>query len=213
MILDALNNMNFRTPSQESISFSDVAEDVSDYTMDMKEDLESLNYSSDDGSDDNDDPFQVNCSETTGTFFQNYKLAPPSYNTKKCTYQDCTTDTPTSSPTKKKSRPQVLSSIRKALEKKGEPRGVLQYFRKVTEAEHQAYLKKSTAELMERADDEQWKIEKRKKTLQEEKRQCARERKQRQHDRKKRTEISCGLHSPGGTKIRVNFFTSTEVTT
>ena len=72
---------------------------------------------------------------------------------------------------------------------------------------------KSTAELMERYDDEQWKKEKRKKILQEEKQQHAREWKQRQCERKKRIEISHGLRSPGGTKIQVKTLTSTKVIT
>jgi hypothetical protein len=209
MILD---NMDIRTPAQESIPLSDIAENVSDYTMHTKESSESSTHSdsSEDSSDENNDPF--NCSKTggtTSTFSQNYKLAPlPSYNTRKRTYQDCATST--SSPTKK-ARPQALSSIRKALEVKGKPRGVLQYFRKATEAEHQAYLERTTAELMERGCNEQWKKEKRDKILQEEKRQRARERKRRQRERKKKIEISCGLRSPGGTKIKVKTLTSTEV--
>jgi len=81
--------------------------------MDTERDLESSTHfdSSDDYlvqvCSDDDDPF--NFSEITTT----------------STYQDRTTNTPTSSPIQKKAHPQVLSSIRKALEMKGEPRGVL----------------------------------------------------------------------------------------
>ena len=140
-----------------------------------------------------------------------YKLAthaPPCYIVHKRTYHEHafnrkTPTIDTSSPTKK-ARLHAQSSIRKAIEKKGEPQGLLQYFKKATKVEHQEYLDRSTAEAKESAENEQWKKNQHENFLQGKKRQYARERKQKQREREKKRQVSCGLRSPGGTKIKVN---------
>ena len=88
----------------------------------------------------------------------NYKLAP------KRTYEEHAVNI-SSTPTTKKACLHVQSSIRKALEE-DKPRGLLQYFKKATEAEHQAYLDRTTAEVKEKAENEQWKKDRHEKILQ-----------------------------------------------
>jgi hypothetical protein len=133
-------------------------------------------------------------------------LCPPSSNSQKRTYDEHAAAVNTSSsPTKKKARLHAQSSIRKAIEE-GKPRGLLQYFKKATEEEHQAYLDRTTAEAKENAENEQWNKDRHEKTLQVKKRLRARERKRKQRGREVKEEISCGLRSPGGTKIKVSIF-------
>ena len=73
---------------------------------------------------------------------------PPSSKIHKHTYHEhAVVNTFESSSPTKKARLHAQSSIRKAIEAKGEPRGLLQYFKKATEAEHEAYLDRTTAEL------------------------------------------------------------------
>ena len=129
-------------------------------------------------------------------------LPPPCSNICKRTYHEHAIDT-SGGPTKK-ARLHTQSSIRKAIEEKGEPRGLLQYFNKATVAEHQAYLDRTTAEVKENAENEQWKKDQHEKILQVKKHLHATERKQKQREREKKKEISCGLHSLGGTKIKVS---------
>jgi hypothetical protein len=134
--------------------------------------------------------------------------SPPCSNIHKRTHpsHDHTVDTSTSSPTKK-ARLHVQSSIRKAIEKKGKPPGLLQYFKKATEAEHQVYLDRTTAEVKENAENEQWKKDQYERVLQVKKRQHAKERKQKQREKEMKRQVSCGLRSPGGTKRKVNIIT------
>ena len=103
----------------------------------------------------------------------------------------------------KKARLHAQSSIRKAIEE-GKPRGLLLYFKKATEAEHQAYIDRTTAEVKEHAENEQWNKEQHKRILQFKKRLNARERKRKQRVREVRKEVASGLRSPGGTKIKVS---------
>jgi hypothetical protein len=133
--------------------------------------------------------------------------SPPCSNMRKRTYNHEHTVNNTSESTGspiKKARLHAQSSIRKAIEEKGKPRGLLQYFKKATEEEHQAYLDRTTAEVKKNAENEKWKKDRYEKVLQVKKRQHARERKQIQREREKKRQISCGLRSPGGTKIKVN---------
>ena len=161
------------------------------------------NYNSPD-----DDPFMNNEAGITSVSSLNYKLAtphPPCSNLHKRTYDEHAVNI-SSSPTAKKARLHVQSSIRKALEE-AKPRGLLQFFKKATEEEHQAYLDRTTAEAKERAENEQWKKDQHEKILQAKKCLQARQRKQKQRRREVKKEISCGLRSPGGTKIKVNIIT------
>ena len=132
-------------------------------------------------------------------------LSPCSKMCKRTYHEHAVIDT-SNSPTKK-ARLHAQSSVRKAIEAEGEPRGLLQYFKKATKAEHQAYLDRTTAELKENAEDEKWKRNQHEKILRVKKRLRARERKQKQRGREMKKEISCGLHSPGGTKIKVSIIT------
>lgn len=74
----------------------------------------------------------------------------------------------------------------------------------MTEEEEQAYLDRTTAEVKENAENKQWKKDKCGKISQVKKCQHAREQKKKQQERQMKKQISCGLHSPGGTKIKVN---------
>ena len=74
----------------------------------------------------------------------------------------------------------------------------------MTEAEHQAYLDRTTAEVKENAENEKWKKDQHERILQVKKHQNAREQKQKQREKEVKRQVSCGLHSPGGTKVKVN---------
>ena len=155
------------------------------------------------------DPFTNNEAGITSVSSLNYKLAPPPHppcsNLHKQTYEEHAVNI-SSTPTTKKARLHVQSSIRKALEE-DKPRRLLQYFKKATEAEHQEYFDRTTAEAKEKAENEQWKKDRHEKILQAKRRLQARQRKQKQQRRETKKEISCGLRSPGGTKIKVNIIT------
>ena len=127
---------------------------------------------------------------------------PSSTNICKRTHHEDTVNI-SSSPTMKKARLHVQSSIRKAIEE-GEPRGLLLYFKKATEEEHQAYIDRTTADVKENAENEQWNKDQHERILQVKKRLRARERKRKQRMREMKKEIASGLRSPGGTKIKVS---------
>ena len=134
----------------------------------------------------------------------NHELAPPHpspSNMCKRTYHEHSVNT-SSSPTMKKAQLHAQSSIRKAIEE-GKPQGLLQYFKKATEAEHQAYIDRTTAEVKENVENEQWNKDQHEKNLQVKKCLRARERKRKQQG-KEMKEVACGLRSPGGTKKRVS---------
>jgi hypothetical protein len=103
----------------------------------------------------------------------------------------------------KKARLHAQSSIRKAVEE-GKPRGLLLYFKKATEEEHQAYFDRTTADVKENAENEKWIKDQRERILQVKKCLHARERKRKQRAREVKKEVACGLRSPGGTKIKVS---------
>ena len=202
-ISDTFDNMDFGTPSPIIISDAKNSDDKSNYAMSTDgsgdSDHESNYAMSTDGSGDSD---HGGLDSQIGT------TSPPCYNMRKRTHHEHTVDTSTSSPTKK-ARLHVQSSIRKAIEKEGKPSGLLQYFKKATEAEHQAYLDRTTAEVRENAENEQWKKDQYERVLQVKKRQHAKERKQKQQEREMKRQVSCGLRSPGGTKKKVNIITLT----
>ena len=131
-------------------------------------------------------------------------VAPPhpsSSNIRKRTHHEDTVNI-FSSPTVKKARLYAQSSIRKAIEEK--PRGLLLYFKKATEAEHQAYIDRTTAEVKENAENEQWNKDQHKRILQVKKCLNAREKKRKQRLREVKKEVASGLRGPGGTKIKVS---------
>lgn len=134
---------------------------------------------------------------------EDHTLAPLNVNTVKRTYQDQKTNTPPHSPIRKKARPQNQSSIRRALERKEAPHGLLLYFCKATESEHQKWVNQSTIDVAERADDVRWQQETRISMMENERRQRATDRKREQRKREKNFEIARGLRSPGGRRIKV----------
>jgi hypothetical protein len=150
-----------------------------------------------------DNSFMNNQAGFTSISSLNYELVPPHpSSSSKRTYHEHAVNTSSSS-TMKKARLHAQSSIRKAVEE-GKPGGLLLYFKKATEAEHQAYLDRTTAEAKENAENKQWNKGQRERILQVKKRVQARERKRKQRAREMKVEVACGLHSPGGTKSKVS---------
>jgi hypothetical protein len=127
----------------------------------------------------------------------------------------CAGDTPPSSPTTKRIRPSTTSSIRKALEKKDGPQGILLFFRKVTDEEHCEWLKRACAGDAEELGNMEWEKKKENQILQAKKQRNATKCKQKQHVKEKKRKVLAGLHSPGGSKIKVSHltFTSRDVLT
>jgi hypothetical protein len=126
-----------------------------------------------------------------------------------------TSDTPPSSPTTKRVRPSTASSIRRALEKKDGPQGILLFFRKATDEEHREWLKRTCAGDAEELENMEWEKKKEDQILQVKKRRNATKCKQKQRAKEKKREVLAGLRSPGGSKIKVSHltFTSREVLT
>lgn len=125
-------------------------------------------------------------------------------------FSERVTNTPHSSPQKKRTRVQALSSVRVGLEIStgGEelgrkPRGLLQYFKKGSSVETSEYWAKQ----VELGEEEREKIEYVAKALENQKRfdhrEGARLRKQKQRQRLKEAEIHRGVRSPGGRKRKV----------
>ena len=121
----------------------------------------------------------------------------------KRTHLDRRTDTPPSSPSKKKARPQQQSSIRQALESKAQPIGLLLFFKKATDSEHHEMLLKSTLEVTEKAEEVVWREERQVAERKTKRRRGANERKRKQRKNARAKEIADGLRSPGGTKKQV----------
>lgn len=108
----------------------------------------------------------------------------------------------TAPPIPKKTRIEMTSSVRSALES-GTHHGILRFFTKATEEDHQAYLARSSEEIQQRMEEDEWKnnrIKEKKKMIN---RERERKKKREQRDRKKKREIIEGLRSPGGTKKTV----------
>ena len=105
--------------------------------------------------------------------------------------------------TSKKPRIAAKSSIRVALETKDEPKGLLKYFLKATEVEHQDHLARMDEEVTlwseKRRFEEQ--REDQRKVLRKRRRDA--ERKRLQRTRLKNLEIMSGLRSPGGRRRKV----------
>jgi hypothetical protein len=112
------------------------------------------------------------------------------------------TSATTAPPLPKKTRIEMASSVRSGLES-GTPHGILRFFKKATEEDHQAYLARSSEEIQQRMEEDEWKnnrIKERKKMIE---RKREKKKKREQRDRKKKQEIIEGLRSPGGTKKKV----------
>jgi hypothetical protein len=106
-------------------------------------------------------------------------------------------------PKAKKTRLEVTSSVRTALESE-KPRGILNYFKKATESECAAYQARMAEEITMRMEEEVWREGKAKQTKHAVIQRRAKERKQEQRRREKDREILAGLRSPGGTKCCVS---------
>jgi hypothetical protein len=102
----------------------------------------------------------------------------------------------------KKARMEVTSSIRSALDSK-EPCGIILYFKKATDEEHHQFLARTSDEIKERMNGDEWnanRMKEREKFIRQEREKI---KKREQRERRKMHEISKGLRSPGGTKQRV----------
>jgi hypothetical protein len=134
---------------------------------------------------------------------EDHASTPLESDTTKRTYHDRKNITPSNSPTRKKPRHRE-SSIRQALESKEPPHGLLLYFHKATESEHEKWVAQSSIDVAERADNIHWKQERRIQVMVEERRQRATDRKRAQRTRDKKSEIARGLRSPGGSRMKVS---------
>jgi hypothetical protein len=104
----------------------------------------------------------------------------------------------------KKLRESIPSSIRRALEKDGQPHGILLFFRKATAEEHRDWIVRTFQSDAEMFESLKWEKEREQQTLRKKKRRNATNRKQKQRARDKRREIIAGLRSPDGTKTKVS---------
>lgn len=123
-----------------------------------------------------------------------------------------TTSPPGSPVEKKRSRIQVTSSIRTALDvtkeegTKPAKHGLLQFFHKATKEEKDAYQKRETERQAKHFENKQYHMEKTSTEKKLHERELARLRKQRQRQKKQSGEIMKGIRSPGGTKRKVRQF-------
>ena len=103
----------------------------------------------------------------------------------------------------KRSRTETNSSICIALQKKGPPMGILRFFHKATEEEHQAFLSRSLEEIQSHAEDVHNRELHHALHKKNKERRQARERKRTHRVRMRKIEIAAGLRSPGGKKRQV----------
>lgn len=132
--------------------------------------------------------------------------------TVKRTHQERASDTPPTSPTKKRGRTEFtrVSAIRSAIQSSSrptqKPRGLLQYFQPSTKSEHEELLARTREELdIDRDDDMRQKEILQHRALVS-KRHHSTERKRKQREKQRGIEIAQGKRSPGGTKISVRVF-------
>jgi hypothetical protein len=109
-------------------------------------------------------------------------------------------DQKTLPPTKKA----CTSSIRVALEDDGPPQGLLQYFRKATEREHQEQNSRAMFDIQAYQDDVEQNSKQLKRIKKQRHRERATERKRASRARRKDMEIKAGIRSPSGTLRQVN---------
>lgn len=120
-------------------------------------------------------------------------------------------DSATTASVSKKTRIQATSAIRSALES-ATPRGILCYFRQATEEEHQAMLARTSEEIQQHMEENEWKTNRAKERQTLIKREKEKMKKRGQRERKKNREITEGLRDPDGTKKRVSAILHTRMT-
>jgi hypothetical protein len=89
----------------------------------------------------------------------------------------------------KKARLSTTSSIRKALETKEGPQGILLFFRKATEEEHCEWVKRTSAGDAEKLENMEWNKKRQEQILQVTKRRNATKRKQKQRAKEKKRSV------------------------
>ena len=137
-------------------------------------------------------------------------LAQPSPPRKR-TYTQQVTDSPTTSPQKKKPRfndgPTKVtpphSGLKKAKDKVVERlKGLLAFFTKATPEEYEEQKKRQFEDLRQSREEREWKQQKSWLSKKQDAKEAARQCQQKSRDLKKKREIAEGLRSPGGTKPR-----------
>ena len=121
------------------------------------------------------------------------------------------TDTPHTGPEKKRNRVEVASSTRIAFEISADdeamgkrPRGLLQFFKKGSQADTRSYWAKQVETGREQREDEVFNAKVYAHQKKQDRTNAARVRKQKQRERVKQGEILSGVRSPGGRKRKVS---------
>jgi hypothetical protein len=126
-------------------------------------------------------------------------------------FAERSTNTPHASPAKKRNRVEVASSTRMAFEISAEnevmgkrPQGLLQFFKKGSQADTSSYWAKQVEAGRGEREDEVFNAKVYAHQKKQDRTEAARVRKQKQREREKEAEISSGVRSPGGRKRKVS---------